>query len=190
MSHILTVFQEKILLLRNLCSYSVHSGTNDFYSQYKASYKVYPQKSNFVAGFTFHKAEQYYTQRSQLTVFWRVLVGKPQENVAEVCRSDVYKDCEIPWQKDWQIHILRGEPRISGCMDTDVERTDGAQLTEDMNGTKKGGRVGKNMGRLKRRMQRITFSRSKNWNSWSTANWSLLPYLLLIIMACCSCTVF
>lgn len=97
MSHILSVFQEKILLLRNLCSYSVHSGTNDFYSQYKASYKAYPQKSNFVAGFTFHKAEQYYTQRSQLTVFWRVLVGKPQENVAEACRSDVYKDCEIPW---------------------------------------------------------------------------------------------
>lgn len=72
------------------------------------------------------------------------------------------KTVKSPDRKYWQTHFLRGEPRIPGCMDTDVERTDGAQLTEDKNGTKKGGRVGKNMARPKWRMQRITSSRSKN----------------------------
>jgi len=54
----LTVFQEKSLPLGNLWSHSVHSGTSECYSQYKASYKVYPKNSSFVAGFAFPKAEQ------------------------------------------------------------------------------------------------------------------------------------
>lgn len=94
-SEILALFQEKTLLLRNLGSYSVHS--SQFYSQYKSSYKVYLQKSNFVAGFTFHKAEQYYTQLQKSVPGVSVgRTGKPEENVAEHYRGDVYKDSEIP----------------------------------------------------------------------------------------------
>lgn len=41
---ILTVFQENPLLLTNLWLYSIHSGTSEFYTKYKTSYKVCPKK--------------------------------------------------------------------------------------------------------------------------------------------------
>lgn len=42
-----------------------------------------PQKSNFVAGFTFHKAEQYYTQLKTAHSISEDMTGKPKENAAE-----------------------------------------------------------------------------------------------------------
>lgn len=62
-----------------------------------------------MAGFTFHKAEQYYTQLEKTArSVSEGMAGKPKENVAEHYRGDAYKDIEILWQKDWQTHLLRG----------------------------------------------------------------------------------
>lgn len=42
-----------------------------------------PQKSNFVAGFPFHKAEQYYTQLKTAHNVSEGVAGKPKENATE-----------------------------------------------------------------------------------------------------------
>lgn len=42
-----------------------------------------PQRSNFVAGFPFHKAEQYYTQLKIAYSISEGMAGQPNENTAE-----------------------------------------------------------------------------------------------------------
>lgn len=54
-----------------------------------------PQKSNFVVGFPFHKAEQYYTQLKTAHRISVGMAGKPKENAAEYQLGNAQNDSEI-----------------------------------------------------------------------------------------------